>query len=168
MEVGAVALLDVARIDGVAASPSVAALVVGHVRDHVVVDGPSLFVRRTVGIAHFGAHQLYLSVDRNQAVRAQVALKRPTGGLRNVRLRLFHIRRFLDAPHIETDCNRYRTRRRHLGDQMRHAIAAGGLIYHLDMSRTVERKLAHLLESVFSRKRNPSLDTMGLRTYSDK
>ena len=70
MEVGAVALFDVARIDGVAAAPSIPALVIRHVRDYVVVDGPSLFVGRTVGIAHLGAHQLYLSVDRNQAVRA--------------------------------------------------------------------------------------------------
>src|SRR5208283_1602323 len=68
MEVGAVPLFDVARIDSVAASPSVAALVVGHVRDYVVVDGPGLLVRRTLRIAHLGAHQLYLSVDRNQAV----------------------------------------------------------------------------------------------------
>ena len=51
---------------------------------------------------------------------------------------------------------------------MRHAIAAGGLIYHLDVRRTVEPKPAHLLESVFSRQRDPSFDTMGLRTYSDK
>src|SRR5258708_23420078 len=115
MEVGAVPLFDVARIDGVAASPSVAALVVGHVRDYVIVDGPGLFVRRAVRIAHLGAHQLYLSVDRNQAVRAQVAVKRPAGGLRNVRLRLLHIRRFFYAPHLETDSNRYRTRRWHGG-----------------------------------------------------
>src|SRR5271156_7083950 len=109
MEVGAVALFDVARIDGVAASPSIAALVVRHVRDHVVVDGPSLFVGRTVGIAHLGAPQLYLSVDRNQAIRRQVAVKRSASGLRNIRLRLLQIRRFLDAPHIEMDCNWYRT-----------------------------------------------------------
>src|SRR6202451_3667568 len=103
MEVGAVTLFDVARIDGVAASPSIPALVVGHVRDYIVVDCPGLFVRRTVAIAHLGVYLLYLSVDRNQAVRAQVAVKRPASGLRNVRLRLLQISRFLDAPHIEAD-----------------------------------------------------------------
>src|SRR5260370_34380554 len=49
---------------------------------------------------------------------------------------------------------------------MRHAIAAVGLIYNLDMRRTVERKPATLLEPVFSRQRNPGLYTMGLRIYS--
>src|SRR6266446_4699367 len=49
---------------------------------------------------------------------------------------------------------------------MRHAIAPGGLIYHLDLRRTVEPDFAHLLESVFSRQRNPSLDPMSLRIYS--
>ena len=49
---------------------------------------------------------------------------------------------------------------------MHHAIAAGGLIYHLDMRRTVDPEIAHLLESVFSRQRNPGLDPMGLRIYS--
>src|SRR5215471_7120490 len=111
MEVGAVPLLDVACINGVAASPSFAALVVGHVRDYVVVDGPSLFVRRTVRIARLRAHQRYLSVDWNQVVRAQIAGKRCAGGLRNVRLRLPHIHRFLDTTHLEMYSDRYKTRR---------------------------------------------------------
>src|SRR5215469_12697393 len=49
---------------------------------------------------------------------------------------------------------------------MRDAIAAAGLIYHLDMHRTVDREPAHLLKSVFSGQRNPGLDTMCRRTYS--
>src|SRR5215469_9821125 len=62
MEVGAVALFDIASIDGIAASPPSAALVVDHVRDYVVIDGPGLLVRRTVRIAHLRAHHLDLSV----------------------------------------------------------------------------------------------------------
>src|SRR2546430_11983366 len=103
MEVGAVPPFDVACIDGVAASPSLPALVVVHVRDYVVVDGPGLLVRRSVRIAYLCADQLYLSVDRTQAVRAEIGGKRRAGGLRNIRLGLFQIRRFLDAPHMETD-----------------------------------------------------------------
>src|SRR5262249_38844961 len=44
MEVGAVTLLDIARIDRVAASPPLAALIVDNIRDYVVIDGPGLFV----------------------------------------------------------------------------------------------------------------------------
>jgi hypothetical protein len=51
---------------------------------------------------------------------------------------------------------------------MSHTIAACGLNYHLDMGRTVDPNLAHLLESVFPRDRNPRFDTMSFRIHSGK
>ncbi len=73
MEVGAVSLFDVAGVDRVAAAPSGAALVVSHVRDHVVVNRLRLLIGGPSGFAGLRADLEDLAVDRHQVVGTQIA-----------------------------------------------------------------------------------------------